>query len=482
MKIKIGILLAIMSVGSLNKMYAQAESDNVANKIEEIITKAVELDRFSGCVLVAKKGEIIFSGAFGEADKDFRIKNTLDTKFNIASVTKTFTAVSIMILDQKGILNINDPVIKYLSDFPFGDKITINHLLTHTAGFGDYEEDPEYLGNMHNIKNLNGVLEIIYKRKLLFDKPGTEKIYSNSGAALLGAVIEKVSGLSYAEFLKQNIFLPLRMNNTVHSSPDEIVPNKAVGYVKKYSGKFRNTLYEVIPASPATGITTTVGDLLIYDQALYGSQLLDDEHKRIMFTPFFIDSADAEPYACLWEVRNRNNNTIAGHAGRQVGFNSRFYRYTDDKYTIIILSNYDYGAESIYSRIEAAVFESAYTLPGITADIYLYSLIKKNWYDSVEKNINGLLEENNYKITSPGSLNTVGYKLIEEGDIQMAIYFFSLNVNMFPDNANAYDSLGEAYMLAGNKDLALLNYKKSVELDSSNTGAIGQIKKLENMN
>ncbi|MFH1195657.1 MAG: tetratricopeptide repeat protein, partial [bacterium] len=151
----------------------------------------------------------------------------------------------------------------------------------------------------------------------------------------------------------------------------------------------------------------------------------------------------------------------------------------DDKYTIIILSNYDYGAESIYSRIEAIVFGKEYTLPGITADAFLYSLIKKDGFDSVEKDFSKILDNNNYKISGPGSLNTVGYKLIEEGDIQMAINFFRLNVKLFPDDANAYDSLGEAYMISGKKESAIENYKKSLEMDPSNTNAIKKIKLLE---
>jgi CubicO group peptidase (beta-lactamase class C family) len=173
-----------------------------------------------------------------------------------------------MILAQDGLLKVSDPVVKYLPDFPFGDKITIHHLLTHTAGLGDYESDPEYLENMNNIRSIQGILPIIYTRKLLFEVPGETMEYSNSGAVVLGAIIEKISGQSYSEFLNEYIFSPLKMHNTCSKYLEDIVENRAVGYIRKFSGGYKNSTFLVSPPSSATGLLTSVNDILLFDQAL----------------------------------------------------------------------------------------------------------------------------------------------------------------------------------------------------------------------
>ena len=290
----------------------------MTSKMEEFINKASELELFTGCVLVARDGGVIFSKSCGEANKDYHIMNSVKTKFNIASITKPFTATAIMILAQKGLVDISAPVIKYLDDFPFGEKITIHHLLTHTTGLGDYESDPEYLINMNNIRNLEDILNIIYKRKLLFHDPAETMKYSNSGAVVLGAIIEKVTNQGFAEFLNENIFSRLKMANTCFKYLEDVVENRATGYVKKLSGGYMNTSFLVSPPSPATGLQTTVQDLLLFDQALYKNDLLNDEHKKIMFTAF------RNNYAYGWGVFERFENTVIGHSGGQPGFNSWF--------------------------------------------------------------------------------------------------------------------------------------------------------------
>jgi len=194
------VLIVLIFFGSISCTDVKTKDqkvDDITTKIAEVIDKAVEVELFSGCVLVAKGNKVLFSGAYGEANKDIHIKNTLDTKFNIASGTKPFTSTSIMLLVQKGLISISDSVTKYLHDFPFGDKITIFHLLTHTSGLGHYTR--EYNEKMHSIRGFDSFLNLfVYKEKLLFE-PGTKFSYSNSGVIVLGAIIEKVSGLKYAK-------------------------------------------------------------------------------------------------------------------------------------------------------------------------------------------------------------------------------------------------------------------------------------------
>ena len=186
------VILLLLVLCSLNYIKAQSlnqKIDEIAPKIDELLNNAVELDLFSGCVLVAKEDNVLFSGAYGEANKDFHIKNTLDTKFNIASGTKPFTSTSIMLLVQEGLISIDDPVTKYLPDFPFGDTITISHLLTHTSGLGHYTR--EYEKNKHNVRGFKSFLnDYIYKETLRFE-PGSEFYYSNSEVIVLEQLLKK---------------------------------------------------------------------------------------------------------------------------------------------------------------------------------------------------------------------------------------------------------------------------------------------------
>ncbi|NPD47298.1 serine hydrolase domain-containing protein [Lentimicrobium sp. S6] len=472
MKSKLNLI--IIATFLLNNMVIGQISNvnNIKTKIDEVAMKAVELELFSGAILVAEKGKIIYSKAFGEANKDHNIKNNLETKFNIASIGKSFTSTATMILAQKGLLKINDPVIKYLPNFPFGKEITIHHLLTHTSGLGDYLSNPVYVSNKNNLSSINDLIPIIYSEDLIFSKPGEYMAYSNSGAIVMGAVIESITGQSYFGFLQQNIFSPLNMNNTSYKNSDDVIPNRATGYIKKMSGGFSNNSHTLYAPSPAGGLQLTVGDLFLFDQALYDTLLLSDEYKKIMFTPY------KNNYACYWGVFERFNNTVIGHAGGSPGINTWFRRYINDEYTIIVLSNYDNGAESIFFKIESILFNQEYSLPRTPVAEFLYPLIKDEGVELVHANISEILKKSNYQIPNSDVLNTFGYALLQQNDTEMAINCFLLNTYLFKDDANIFDSLGEAYMKAGKRELAIENYEKSIKLNPKNASAIKMLEKL----
>jgi CubicO group peptidase (beta-lactamase class C family) len=438
-------------------------------KIEEILNKSMELDLFSGCILIAKDDQVLFSQAYGEANKDWHIQNTLDTKFNIASGTKPFTGVSIMLLAQRGMLSIYDPVIKYLPDFPFGDKITIYHCLTHTSGLGHYTQ--EYNERMHTIRGFDSFLqEFIYKEKLLFE-PGTQFSYSNSGVVVLGAIIENVLGMNYAEFLQKNIFDPLVMKNTCCKMSEDVIENRASGYQHKISGGYKETSLIICPPTSATGLKTTVGDLFKFLQAINKNTLLSEDTKKIMLTPNLNDKLGS--YALLWDTYDSlltkgKSCKIIGHNGGQPGFSSFYFNYLDLNYTVIVLSNYDIDMY-IPATIERILFDKKYSLPRISNDQkinkYLYQNFSEKGYNEVFKNISGLMKNLNLEIDNSSILNDAGYNLINEGDIDMAINFFQLNIELFPSEADVYDSMGETLMKKGNIKLAIENYEKALQIN-----------------
>ncbi|MBG6129477.1 CubicO group peptidase (beta-lactamase class C family) [Aquimarina sp. EL_43] len=451
--IKVITFLIICFVSSL-----QAQTIN--DKIEEMMQKHVELDQFSGTVLLAKEGKILYQKAFGDANKSYQIKNNIDTKFNIASMGKMFTGVSIMQLEERGKLNINDPVVKYLKDFPFGNKITIHHLLSHTSGLSNYMRHKVYRANRGKRYVINDIIPFIYEQKLEFDIPGKKFAYSNSGMVVLGAIIEKISGQSYSEFITQNIFIPAKMYNTQMRFWDDVVENRALGYLKSISGKYTNTIYTNSSPQSDGGILSTVKDMLKFDQALYTSLLINENSKKKLFT----NVIPKITYGLAFQVENKNNNRVVGHGGGLPGFSSYFSRYLDDKYTIIALSNYDMISRNIVYYIEDILYNKKYQLPKERLRFFIYSnKAKINNFNDL-KDIENFVKIHNYSLNHPQRLNLIAYEFMREKNTEFAIKLFKLNVHLFPDEANMYDSLGEAYENNEQFDLALKSYEKAVEV------------------
>lgn len=448
------LIISILCLSST--IYAQTTNQ----KIEEMLQKHVALDQFSGTVLLAKKGNILYAKAFGDANKSYGIKNNLDTKFNIASMGKMFTGVSILQLEERGKLKLTDPVITYLKDFPFGNKITIHHLLSHTSGLSNYMRHKTYRANRGKRYVINDIIPFIYEQKLEFDIPGEKFAYSNSGMILLGAIIEKISGQSYSEFITQNIFIPAKMNNTQMRFWDDVVENRAVGYLKSISGKYTNTIYTNSSPQSDGGILSTVKDMLKFDQALYTSLLINQKSKKKLFT----NVIPKITYGLAFQVENKNTNKVVGHGGGLPGFSSYFSRYLNDKYTIIVLSNYDMISRNIVHYIEDILFDKQYQLPKERLRFFVYN--NKNKIKAFEKfgDIAKYITKNNYSLRHPQRLNLIAYEFMKENDIEFAIKLFKLNVHLFPNEANMYDSLGEAYENNKQYDLALKNYEKAVEL------------------
>ncbi|MFC1502295.1 serine hydrolase [bacterium] len=451
------LILLISCVILINGIHAQ----DLTGKIDEAVNAFVELQQFSGTVLVAKDGKPFYAKAFGEADKDHHVKNTLKTKFNIGSIGKTITGTAIMQLAEKGKLKVTDLASKYLTNFPFGDEITIHHLLSHTAGTFNYMAHPDYRSKMATIRNVNDILPLIYDQDLLFKNPGERFSYSNSGIVLLGAIIEQVTGQTYSDYIRKNILDPIGMNDTGINFLDQPIENRAAGYVKTPSGRFIRNIYMVPPASADGGIETTVLDLLKFDQALYGDKLLGESYKQKMFTP------NLNNYGYCWRISKQYGNTVIAHSGGAPGVNAAFQRYINDKYTIIVLSNYDVDRGRVAGTIEAILFGADYELPRPTREEFLYGIMDKKGTESLLKNYNTLLKENEYRIPNSTPLNIFGYGLLQEHKVDYAIAIFKLNVELFPDEANPYDSLGDGYLQIGDKQSAIKAFKKALEIDSS---------------
>jgi CubicO group peptidase (beta-lactamase class C family) len=453
-------------------MYKNVPAQDLQQKINEVMTQYADLDQFSGSVLIAQNGHVLYVNAFGEADKDQHVKNTPNTKYNIGSIGKTFTAISILQLEEQGLLKTTDPVMKHLPDFPFGEKITIHHLLTHTAGTYNYFAHPDFGTQFFKIRSVSDALPLIYEQPLRFSKPGEQFLYSNSGIVILGAVIEKISSKSYPDYIKEHILIPAGMNNTGIHYLEEIVENRAVGYHKSPSGRIQRNIFMVPPANADGGIETTVYDMLAYDQALYSEKLISKESKRKMFTPFL------NGYGYCMRIRKEYGNMVVGHKGGAPGVSASFERFLDDKYVIIVLSNYTGGASHVANTLELIIFGKEYREPQRSVTEFLYQYITKEGGDYVLKNAEELLRENGYIVTSSGPLNMLGYELLGDDKTEMAIAVFKINIQLFPDEANPYDSLGDAYLKNGEKEEAKKCFKKAIQIDPNFEASIRKLNEL----
>ena len=324
-----------------------------ASKIDKDLNSLTERDAFTGAVLVARNGEVLLSKGYGLADWDKNLPNNPHTMYRIASITKQFTAMAILMLQAQDKLNVRDPVCLYISECPSTwQDITIHQLLTHTSGIPNFIKFINYEATKATPSSPEQTIAR-FKDKPLDFPPGEQWSYSNSGYILLGYIIEQVSGESYEAFLQQNIFEPLQMKNTGYAHNDG---NLAIGYTGILWTE-ADYIDMTIPFA-AGGLYSTVEDLYRWDQALYTEQLVSQDLLDLMFTPHAKMPFTGFSYGYGWYIGEMNNHNVVGHGGSIEGFATEIRRYIDDNVTIIVISNRDStGVGNIADLIAQAVFE-----------------------------------------------------------------------------------------------------------------------------
>ena len=310
------------------------------------IEAEVAADRFAGAVLIVKDGKPVFSEAYGLADREHKTANTLKTRFRIGSMNKMFTAVATLQLAQAGKLDVKDPVGKYLTDYPNKDvatKVTIHELLTHTGGTGDIF-GPEFESHRLELRTLQDYVNLYGKRAPKFE-PGSQWEYSNYGFILLGAIIEKVSGKSYYDYVRENIYVPAGMTSTGSDPEDKAVSDRSIGYTKMDSSAWTpNTDTLPYRGTSAGGGYSTVEDLVRFAEALEGHKLLD-----ALYTEMLTSGKPGTPdrsYAYGFEDRMVNGTRCFGHGGGAPGMNGDLKICPGPGYLIAVLANLDPPAAS----------------------------------------------------------------------------------------------------------------------------------------
>lgn len=340
------------------------ETTNV--KISELLDKYAAYDQFNGAVLVAQQGKVIFKKGYGYANFEWDITNTPDTRFRIGSVTKQFTAMMILQLAEKGKLRLDGKISDYLPYYAKanGGRVTVYHLLTHTSGIPNYTSLPDFFRRYaRNPSSPKDFIPVFSELPLEFE-PGSAYKYSNSGYFVLGAIIEEVTGLSYARALQDYILKPLNMRNTGYDLADPLIKKRAAGYRKTANG-YANAPYLDMSLPYAAGaMYSTVEDLYLWDQALYKDQLLGPESKAIYFQPFL------KGYACGWLRRpfslGRTKDTVSSiwHNGSINGFNSIIVRIPESKDLVVLLNNTgNADLEGIAGNILGILYNKPYEMP-----------------------------------------------------------------------------------------------------------------------
>lgn len=330
----VGLLTSIACANAFAQP-AEPVSDAQREAIADALMQRYTGDVPGASLLVVKDGKTVVSRGYGYANLERHIKAGPGTDYRLASVTKQFTAACILLLKQDGKLHLNDPIRKFLPELPASDgKITIENLLMHDSGLIDYESliPPGTTGQIDD----DDVLRLIASQHRLYFEPGSAQRYSNGGYVLLGLIVQRVSGMDLADFMKQRIFRPLGMDHTLmyehHRGPQ--VPNRAYGY-SDIDGKWTRTDQDTTSATRGDGgIYSNIDDLARWDAALYTNKLLNDASRKLMFAHEATDDPDLN-YGFGWAI---SGDTV-WHSGESIGFRNVIIRWPKQHVTVIILSN-----------------------------------------------------------------------------------------------------------------------------------------------
>ena len=333
------------------------------NNIEQIFDTVVS-EGFSGVILVASEGEVVFSGVNGKRDFENNIPIMESDIFELASISKQFTSMMIMICKEKGLLKFDDLVEKYI-DIPY-KGITIRNLLTHTSGLPDYQIIMDQNWDKSKVAGNSEILDYIniYKPKMIFE-PGEKYEYSNTGYVILGSIVEEVTGEDFVELSKKWIFNPLKMRSTSIRSNEEKkeLKNLAFGHKKDSLGRYVNANYFLssdytvwLGNRKGPGrVSSNVFDLLLWDQALYTEKLISKKTKDEAFSPYTLNGRVLSFYGFGWRLNKDLNNKIVSHSGSNPGYKTRIVRMLDKRKTIIILSNNDFPLNKIEEELVRAL-------------------------------------------------------------------------------------------------------------------------------
>ncbi len=487
------LLLIVITGIVLSSCINNQKVSEKSKQIDDLVNYCYENNMFNGAILVTHNGNLLYKNALGIEDFTTGKKLSPISVFNIGSVSKQFTAMAVLILKEQGKLTLDDKISNYFPELPNSDKISIRNLLTHTSGYPDYTRGfsrfrvPGRPGDFIDDISDSDVFDFLVEMDSVNFEPGENCSYSNSGYVILSMIVAKASGVPFHQFMATNVFKPLEMTNSlVWNNTKPVLQNKTIGY-NEY-GDMDD--YNILTSGPG-GIYTTVEDLFKYDKALYSEILITNESLEEAFTPSKLNNgsdtklrlSSSSTYGFGWILKRDSINNIVFHDGGFNGYSAYLYRDLNTKDAIILLSNK--GTNGPLYPIQEAILKilnnEPYNLPKIPISIKLKSLIDSMGIERAYSHFQEVKRSNelsyNFNINQ---LNGLGYYYINKQKLEEAKAVFKLNAELYPDDANVYDSYAETFMHSGDNKNAIIFYKKSLELSPENTNAIEMLKRIEN--
>lgn len=424
-------------------------------------------------VAVVKGGKIIMLKSYGLAELPHSIPATNRSVFSINSATKSFTGVAIMQLVEQGKLDLAAPVSRYLSDLPAPwQGVTIAQLLDHTSGIPDIIN--QQTSRLATAGGPDAAWRQVQTMPMDF-APGERYSYNQTNYLLLGKIIDQLSGQPFVRFIQQRQFDATGMKQTGYGDINDVIPDKAASYRFDGDGK---TLKQVIDDFPpflrtGAGINTTAEDVAHWIIALQKGALLSRPALMQMWQRGRFNDGKATPWAMGWPaIRDKEYRAVAGIGGMR----SAFYVYPENDLSVVILTNLAGASPEQMIDVVAGYFlPGLRSVSGAYATYRLRELVQKSGFDDLDEKLARFKKQSGLASPSEDDLNVWGYRLLGAGMKTQAIAVLSLTARLYPDSFNVYDSLAEAYEAAGDTDLAVKNYRRSLELNAKNTHAMDRL-------
>jgi len=495
------IIFLLLIPGNL---YAQAQlsTSNKAVLIPETKTRQIDsllnvltnAKLFNGGVLIAEEGRIVYKRSIGYIDKSRHIPNTDTTRFNLASLSKTFTAVAILQLVQKGRLRLDDPFIKYFPDFPY-PAIRIRHLLTHTSGLPPVEKEEAPYVNTHPdeiVTNATAYAHLVASKSPLLFQPGDNEVYNNMNYVLLALLVEKISQVPFAVYMEKNIFHRAGMLNTYIRMPN--MPNTARYIIPNfYSSAFSNvdsldhilyyTNYNLGGWYGPNNVISTLPDLFNFDNALFAGKLISKALLDSAVTPVVLNNgkvfhmgASTRSYGFGWNTYTSKTAPIDSfifHDGHIVGLSTVLHHNLSKSQTIIFYNNLGNAPLQLMLSLSNILNDLPPQKIRVTqslARLYGETLADKGADAAIVK-LTTLKSDTAHYYLDELEMNTLGFDLLKasfQNHNELALEAFKINTLLYPKSGNTYDSYAEALAKNGKKEEAILMYQKSLALSPDN--------------
>lgn len=493
----------LLSVALVVLLSVFSAAQNPVQTIDSVLDKLNRDDGFSGNVLISEKGKIIYEKSFGFANYENAVPLTENTIFPIGSITKTFTAVAILKLEEQGRLKLDEAITKYLPDLPY-KNMTLRHLLSHTSGLPEYQSEA-VIKEIEDKGINNAELENVFARLNLKGdfEPGSKWQYSNTNFIFLALIVEKASGKSYSQFLRENIFQPAQMKNSFvlkTGIPEQFKKNIADGYrsmnfvaaadtnIADIRGA-RSFYATVSNLYGAGGIYSTVRDIDKFHNALRTNKILKKQTLAEMYSPgtvggkeyFTLRNTNYESeYGLGWfAAKDDSAGKIVFHSGGAVGFVSYFLRNLTKDQCVIILTNNELVRHYTPTGVMRILNNQPYKLDDKSLAKTLGKEYNRRGIEGAKKLFNELKNNQHYNFRE-GEMNALGYQLmLDKEDAKAAIEILKINAEKFPESFNVWDSLGEIYYKSGNKEQAVRNYEKSLQLNPDNKEGKQMLEKIK---